>query len=144
MLGIPQPYEKLGVKQEMDILLTCPICNIRRVRFECFIMSCPMHDSHKFYCGECPESEHTQECHFDLMLSELSMGMAAGYRRKQLIAEIALKEAREKESPSTELLAEVEGRMEEHKLHLGSHDHMDRHRAESDSIALSEGDVSEA
>ena len=57
--GVPQPYEKLAAKQETDILLTCPICNIRRVRFECFIMSCPMYDSHKFYCGECPESEHT-------------------------------------------------------------------------------------
>ena len=59
LLGIPQPYEKLGAKRETDILLTCPICNIRRVRLECFIMSCSMHDSHKFYYGECPESKHT-------------------------------------------------------------------------------------
>ena len=58
VLGVPQPYEKLAVKQETDILLTCSICNIRRVRLEYFIMSCPMYDSHKFYCGECPESEH--------------------------------------------------------------------------------------
>jgi hypothetical protein len=59
LLGVPQSYEKLAAKQETDILLTCPICNVRRVRLECFIMSCPMYDSHKFYCGECPESEHT-------------------------------------------------------------------------------------
>ena len=60
-------------------------------------MSCPMYDSHKFYCGECPESEHTQECHFDLVLGEQSMSMAAGYRRKQLInAEIAKREGQEK------------------------------------------------
>ena len=59
LLGMPQPYETLGVKQETDILLMCPICNVRRVRLECFIMSCPMYDSHKFYCGECPDSEHT-------------------------------------------------------------------------------------
>ena len=108
-------------------------------------MSCPMYDSHKFYCGECPESEHTQECHFDLMLNELSMSMGAGYRRKQLIvAEIALKEAKEKEGSSTGLLTEVEEKMEERKLHPGRRDHMDRHRPESDSRALSEGDVSEA
>ena len=53
------------------------------------------------------------------MLSELSMSMAAGYRRvpqgttgyrrKQLVvAEIALKEAKEKEGSSTGLLTEVE------------------------------------
>ena len=78
------------------------------------------------------------------MLSELSMSMAAGYRRKQLIvAEIALKEAKEKEGASTGLLTEVEEKMEERKLYPGSHDHMDRHRPESDSRALSEGDVSE-
>jgi len=59
LLGIPQPYEKFAMKQETDTLLTCPICNVRRVRFECFIMSCPMYDSHKFYCGECSDSEHT-------------------------------------------------------------------------------------
>ena len=56
---MPQPYEKLTVKQETDILLTCPICNVRWVRFECYIMSCLMYDSHKFYCGECLESEHS-------------------------------------------------------------------------------------
>jgi hypothetical protein len=144
LLGIPQPYEKLAVKQETDILLKCPICNIRRVQFECFIMSCPMHDSHKFYCGKCPESEHTKECHFDLMLNELSMSMAAGYRRKQLVvAEIALKEAREKLGTSTRLLTEVEEKMEERKLHSGRSDYMNHHRPESDSRALSEGDVSE-
>jgi len=43
------------------------------------------------------------------MLNEMSMSMAAGYRRKQLIvAEIALKEAKEKEGASTGLLTEVE------------------------------------
>ena len=47
-------------------------------------------------------------------------------------------------SASTRLLAEVEEKMEERKLHPGSHDHMDRHRSESDSRVLSEGDVSEA
>ena len=62
LLGVPQSYEKLAAKQETDILLMCPICNVRRVRLECFIMSCPMYDSHKFYCGECSESEHTWEC----------------------------------------------------------------------------------
>jgi len=59
LLGVPLLYEKLGEKRETNILLTCPIYNIRGVKFECFIMSCPMHDSHKFYCGEYPESEHT-------------------------------------------------------------------------------------
>ena len=79
------------------------------------------------------------------MLNELSMSMAAGYRRKQLIvAEIAQREAKEKEGASTGLLTEVEEKMEEHKLHPGSHDHMDRHRSELDSRVLSEGDVSEA
>ena len=79
------------------------------------------------------------------MLNELSMSMAAGYRRKQLIvAEIALREAKEKEGASTGLLTEVEEKMEEHKLHPGSHDHMDRHRPESDSKALSAGEVAEA
>ena len=79
------------------------------------------------------------------MLNELSMSMAAGYRRKQLIvAEIALKEAKEKEGASTGLLTEVEEKMEERKPHPGSHDHMDRHRPEPDSRVLSEGDVSEA
>ena len=79
------------------------------------------------------------------MLNELSMSMAAGYRRKQLIvAEIALKEAREKEGSSTGLPTEVEEKMEERKLYLGSHDHMDRHRPEPDSRVLSEGDASEA
>jgi hypothetical protein len=29
-----------------------------------------MYDSHKFYCGECTESEHTLECHFDMVLGE--------------------------------------------------------------------------
>mgnify|MGYP003338780403 FL=1 len=84
------------------------------------------------------------------MLNELSMSMAAGYRRKQLIvAEIALKEAKEKEGASTGLLtdllaqARVEERMEERKPHPGSHDRMDRHRSESDSRVLSGGDVSE-
>ena len=43
------------------------------------------------------------------MLNELSMSMAAGYRRKQLIvAEIALKEAREKQDTLTGSLTEVE------------------------------------
>ena len=66
-------------------------------------------------------------------------------RRKQLIvAEIALKEAKEKEGASTGLLTEVEEKMEERKLHPGSHDHMDRHRPESDSRVLSEGGVPEA
>ena len=79
------------------------------------------------------------------MLNELSMSMAAGYRRKQLIvAEIALKEAKEKEGASTGLLTEVEEKMEERKLHPGSRDHMDRHRPESDSRALSAGEVAEA
>ena len=79
------------------------------------------------------------------MLNELSMSMAAGYCRKQLVvAEIALKEVKEKEGSSSGLLTEVEEKMEEHKLHPGSHDHMDRHRSESDSGDLSEGDVSEA
>ena len=79
------------------------------------------------------------------MLSELSMSMAAGYRRKQLIvAEIAQKEAKEKEGASTGLLTEVEERMEKRKLHPGSHDHMDLRRSELDSRDLSEGDVSEA
>ena len=142
---MPQPYEKLVIKQETDILLTCPICNVRRVRFECFIMSCPMYDSHKFYCGECPESEHTLECHFDMVLGEQSMSMAAGYRRKQLIvAEIALKEAKEKEGSSTGLLTGVEKKMEERKLYSGRRERMDHHRPESDSSALSGGDVSEA
>ncbi len=50
---MPQPYEKLGEKQETDTLLTYPICNIRQERFEWFIMSCPMHDCQKYYCGEC-------------------------------------------------------------------------------------------
>ncbi len=73
------------------------------------------------------------------------MSMAAGYRRKQLIvAEIALKEVKEKEDASTGLLTEVEERMEKRKLHPGSHDHMDRHRPESDSRVLSAGDVAEA
>jgi hypothetical protein len=55
------------------------------------------------------------------MLNELSMSMAAGYRRKQLIvAEIALKEAKEKEGASTGLLTEVEEKMEERKLYPGS------------------------
>ncbi len=97
--GRPLPYERLEATQasELDMLLTCPICNSRRVRCECYIMSCPKYDSHKFYCGECPESEHTQECHFDMVLSEQSMSMAAGYRRKQLInAEIARREGQEK------------------------------------------------
>jgi len=97
--GRPLPYEKLEAAQtsEFDTLLTCPICNSRRVRFECYIMSCPMYDSHKFYCGECTESEHTLECHFDMVLSEQSMSMAAGYLRKQLInAEIAKREGQEK------------------------------------------------
>ncbi len=97
--GRPLPYEKLEAAQvsDLDMLLTCPICHRHRVRFECYIMSCPMYDSHKFYCGECPESEHTMECHFDLMLNELSMSMAAGYRRKQLVvAEDARKEEQEK------------------------------------------------
>ena len=97
--GRPLPYERLEATQasELDMLLTCPICNSRRVRFECYIMSCPMYDSHKFYCGECPESEHTLECHFDMVLGEQSMSMAAGYRRKQLInAEIARREGQEK------------------------------------------------
>ncbi len=58
-LGMPQPYERLPAKHETDILLTCPICKVRRMRFECFIMSYPMYDSHKFYCVECPESEYT-------------------------------------------------------------------------------------
>ena len=62
------------------------------------------------------------------MLNELSMSMAAGYRRKQLIvAEIASKETKEKEGSSTGLLTEVEEKMEERKLYPGSHDHMDRH-----------------
>ena len=79
------------------------------------------------------------------MLNELSMSMAAGYRRKQLIvAEIALKEAREKLVTLTGLLTEVEERMEECKLHPGRPDHMDHHRPESDSRVLSDGDVSEA
>ena len=79
------------------------------------------------------------------MLSELSMSMAAGYRRKQLIvAEIASKEAKEKEGSSIGLLTEVEEKMEERKPHPGSRDRMDRHRPESDSRVLSEGDVSEA
>ena len=79
------------------------------------------------------------------MLNEMSMSMAAGYRRKQLIvAEIALREAKEKEGASTGLLTEVEEKMEERKLHSGKHDHMDRHRSELDSRVLSEGDVSEA
>ena len=79
------------------------------------------------------------------MLNELSMSMAAGYRRKQLIvAEIALKEAKEKEGASTGLLTEVEETMEERKPHPGRRDHMDRHRPEPDSRVLSEGDVSEA
>ena len=97
--GRPLPYERLESTQasELDMLLTCPICNSRRVRFECYIMSCPMYDSRKFYCGECPESEHKCECYFDMMLSEQSMSMAAGYRRKQLInEEIANREEQEK------------------------------------------------
>jgi len=78
------------------------------------------------------------------MLNELSMSMAAGYRRKQLIvAEIASKETKEKEDTSTRLLTEVEENMEECRLHPGSRDHMDRHRSESDSRVLSKGDVSE-
>ena len=78
------------------------------------------------------------------MLNELSMSMAAGYRRKQLIvAEIALKEAKEKEGASTGLLTEVEEKMEERKSHPGSHDRMDRHRSESDSRVLSAGEVAE-
>ena len=97
--GRPLPNERLELTQapELDMLLTFPIFNSRRVRFECYIMSCPIYDSHKFYCGECPESEHTQECHFDMMLSEQSMSMAAGYRRKQLMnAESNRKEGQEK------------------------------------------------
>ena len=67
------------------------------------------------------------------------------YRRKQLIvAEIALKEVKEKESSMTGLLTEVEEKIEECKLHPGSHDHMDCHRPESDSRVLNKGDVSEA
>jgi len=78
------------------------------------------------------------------MLNELSMSMAAGYRRKQLIvAEIALKEAKEKEGASTGLLTEVEEKMEKRKLHPGRLGYMDRHRPESDPRVLSEGDVSE-
>jgi hypothetical protein len=80
-----------------------------------------------------------------MTLNERWMSMAAGYRKKQLVvAEIALKEAREKQGTSTGLLTEVEEKMEERKLHPGRLDHMDRHRPESDSRALSEGDVSEA
>ena len=71
------------------------------------------------------------------MLNELSMSMAAGYRRKQLVvAEIFLKEAREKQGTSAGLLTEVEERMEERKLHSGRPDHMDRHRSELDSRVL--------
>jgi hypothetical protein len=79
------------------------------------------------------------------MLSELSISMAAGYRRKQLVvAEIDLKEARKKEGTSTSLLMEVEEKMEERKLHSGRPDHMDHNSHESDSRTLSEGDVPEA
>ena len=79
------------------------------------------------------------------MLNELWMSMAAGYRRKQLVvAEIALKEAKDKEGSSTRLLTEVEEKMDESKLHPGRFDHMDRHRPEPDSRVLSEGDASEA
>ena len=60
------------------------------------------------------------------------------------MAEIALKEAKEKEGASTGLLTEVEEKMEERKLHPGRLDHMDRHRPELDSRVLSEGDASEA
>ena len=38
----------------------------------------------------------------------------------------------------------MEEKKDESKLHPGGTDHMDRHRSESDSGALSEGDVSEA
>ncbi len=68
------------------MLLTCPIYNSHRVRFECYIMSCAIYDSHKFYCGEYPESEHLHQCHFDLILSELSIGIAAGNLSNQLVA----------------------------------------------------------
>ncbi len=60
------------------------------------------------------------------------------------MAEIALKEATEKQGTSPDMLTEVEKRSEEHKLHPGRSDHKDHHRPESDHRVLSEGDVPEA
>ena len=71
---VPDPYEKIMKRLERFKVLTCPICEVKNVKFICLDRTCRVHEVSTYY-DECSLLLHSDHEHIHMTHDDMDQAM---------------------------------------------------------------------